>query len=221
MIGILVAMESELKPYFELPHTVEKIGGKLFYHLNIGDKHIVVVLSGIGKVNSSHAATLMINLYRPKLIISTGVSGGLGKSHALDIVVASATCQHDVDTTALGDAPGFVSTVNKVYFETDKAVSDIFCKILNCKSGILASGDCFVADYNLSKKITETFNAVACDMESGAIGQVCFIEKIPYTAIRCISDGAGEFAGLSYLEMLDKASSVLAASVLEVIKRLD
>lgn len=220
MIGIIVAMESELNPYLELTHTVEKAGEKLFYHLEIGNKPVVIVLSGIGKVNASYATTLLIHTYHPQIIISTGVSGGLGVSNVLDMVVATKTCQHDVDTSALGDPIGLVSTVNQVYFETAVDISDKFYGLLKARKGVLACGDQFVADSYSSKKIVNNFNAIACDMESGAIGQICFIEKIPYAVIRCITDGAGEDAGLSYNQIIKKASLLLGNSVIEVIKKL-
>ncbi len=213
-------MESELRPYLELPYSVEKAGSKEFYRVNIGNKPAVIVLSGIGKVNASYAASLLIQTYKPELVISTGVSGGLGVSNLLDIIVAEKTCQYDVDTSALGDPVGFVSTVNKVYFDTDPLVSDKFCEILDAKKGILACGDRFIAQNEEAKRIAETFGASACDMESGAIGQVCFIENVPYAAIRCVSDGAGEDAGISYNELVDKASFILARAVIGVLGQI-
>jgi adenosylhomocysteine nucleosidase len=220
MIGIIVAMESELSPYLEYEHTIDKVGEKSFYHLQINNRSVVVVLSGIGKVNSTYATTLLIYKYHPSLIISTGVSGGLGICNVLDIVVGTATCQHDVDTSALGDPIGYVSTVNKIYFGTSKEISQKFCDILNCKKGVLACGDQFISDSNLSKSIVSKFDAIACDMESGAIGQICYIEKVPYVVIRCISDGAGENAGLSFNNIVERASDILGNGVLEVIKSL-
>lgn len=221
MIGIIIAMESELKPYLEFPHSIEQTGSKFFYRLQIGNKPIVIVLSGIGKVNASYAATLLIHQYKPKIIISTGVSGGLSPLNVLDLVAATKTCQHDVDTSALGDPVGMVSTVNKIYFETDKELTDKFSALPNVKQGILACGDSFIADKKIAKNIIENFNAIACDMESGAIGQICCIEKVPYAVIRCITDGAGENAGLSYNLVVERASVLLAKSVIDVIKKLD
>lgn len=220
MIGIIVAMESELEPYLELPHSVEKVGEKHFYHLQTGNKQVVIGLSGIGKVNASYTTTLLIHNYHPEYVISTGISGGLGRSNVMDIVVASATCQHDVDTSALGDPVGLVSTVNMVYFKTSDNISNQFCNLLNAKKGVFACGDQFVADSNSCNRIIKNFDAIACDMESGAIGQICFIEKVPYAVIRCISDGAGENADLSYREVTERASSILGKSVMEVIKKL-
>ncbi|HKL73670.1 MAG TPA: 5'-methylthioadenosine/S-adenosylhomocysteine nucleosidase [Clostridia bacterium] len=221
MIGIIIAMESELKPYLEFPHSIEQAGSKIFYRLKIGSVPVVIVLSGIGKVNASHSATLLINIYKPEIIISTGVSGGLGVLNVMDIVVATKTCQYDVDTSALGDPIGLVSTVNKIYFETASEFSDKLLTLPNAKKGILACGDCFVANDSDAKRIVNTFDAVACDMESGAIGQICYIEQVPYVAIRCITDGAGNNAQLTYNLILEKASSLLANGVIDVIKRLD
>lgn len=213
MIGIIVAMESELKPYLELRHSVEIWSGKSFYRVDLGDFPAVVALGGIGKVNAAHIAAIIIHIYKPQYVISTGVSGSLHELQTLDTVVADACCQHDVDTTALGDPPGFVSTVNKIYFEADKKLSAFLSEKIACRQGILACGDQFVADEKVKKKIRENFGACACDMESGAIAQVCHIENTPFAAVRCITDGAEEGADLSYAEFLKRASEILFGAV--------
>ena len=220
-IGVVIAMESELNPYTEhyRSETVV-IGGKKFYKLFLNDKELIVVHSGIGKVNAAYACTLLCREFHPELIVSTGVSGGLGRSKVLETVVATSTCQHDSDTTALGDPIGLVSTVNMIYFPTDPVFSDLFSRETNAKKGVFACGDQFVADSEKSKRIVENFDAIACDMESGAIGQIAYLTNTPYVAVRIISDGANEGAPLSFSEVTEKASALLFCAVTNVLSKL-
>ncbi len=223
LIGIVIAMESELKPYLDRAngeYTSETFGGKTFYRMRVGEKDVVVTFSGIGKVNAAYATTLLCYRYDPTFVISTGVSGGLGRSKVLEAVVATATCQHDSDTSPLGDPVGLVSTVNKIYFETDKALSEKFARILHAKQGVVACGDQFIADKRRAEKIVSLFDAVACDMESGAIGHVCYMQNKPFVVIRCISDGADGDAGLSFTQIVDQAALKLCDAVTKALATL-
>lgn len=220
VIGIVIAMESELRPYLTEKTTEVVIGGKTFYKTVIGKREAVIVFSGIGKVNAAYACTLLCREFSPEFIVTTGLSGGLGRSNVLDTVVATATCQHDSDTTALGDPIGLVSTVNKIYFPADEKLTDLFCRLTGAKKGVFACGDQFVADKEKARKIVDNFDAIACDMESGAIGQVAYLAGIPYVAVRIISDGANEGAPLSFSELTEKASVLLYDAVKKAIEAL-
>ena len=219
-IGIVIAMESELRPYLSEKTTEVVIGGKTFFKTVIGKREAVIVYSGIGKVNAAYACTLLCREFSPEFIITTGLSGGLGRSNVLETVVATATCQHDSDTTALGDPIGLVSTVNKIYFPTDEKLTDLFCRLTGAKKGVFACGDQFVADKEKARKIVDNFNAIACDMESGAIGQISYLAGIPYVAVRIISDGANEGAPLSFSELTEKASVLLYDAVKKAVEAL-
>lgn len=219
MIGLIIAMDKELLPYLNENTQKKTIGGKDFYEFEIHGKACVAVKSGIGKVNAAYATTLLIENYRPKFIVSTGISGGLGRCKLLDVVVAVSCVQYDVDTTALGDEIGFVSTVNKVYFETNTEIADAFCRDTDAKKVILASGDRFIADVESARFIVETFDASACDMESGAIAQIAYITHTPFIAVRCISDGADGEAAPCYEKLTDSASIKLAEFVKKGINK--
>ena len=220
VIGIVIAMESELRPYLTEKTTEVVIGGKTFYKTVIGKREAVIVFSGIGKVNAAYACTLLCREFSPEFIVTTGLSGGLGRSNVLNTVVATATCQHDSDTTALGDPIGLISTVNKIYFPADEKLTELFCRLTGAKKGVFACGDQFVADKEKARKIVENFDAVACDMESGAIGQVAYLAGVPYVAIRIISDGANEGAPISFSELTEKASVLLYDAVKKAIEAL-
>ncbi|MDD4316823.1 MAG: 5'-methylthioadenosine/adenosylhomocysteine nucleosidase [Clostridia bacterium] len=221
MIAIIVAMPQELEPYKPHLKKAQRHFGKDFYEGVIGDVDVVICLSGIGKVNAAFAATLLIQLYKPDFLISTGLSGGLGKTRQSDIVLADKIVQHDVDTTALGDPKGMVSTVNKIFFETDGMLLERFVPFLpHAISGTIASGDQFVADKALSAQIADQFGAIACDMESGAVAQIAFITGTPLAVIRGISDAADGEAAADFNTVIKKISVETYKAVANVIEKL-
>lgn len=213
-VGIIIAMDKELEPFLRgREHKKETVGNKEFFLCKIGKTECVIVKSGIGKVNAAYSASVLAQTFRPKFIVSTGISGGLGENRVLDLVVADKCVQYDVDTTALGDPLGMVSTVNKIYFETDEKLTDDLAKKIDAKKTTLACGDRFVAEKETKVFLQTYFGAGACDMESGAIAQVAYLAKIPFVAIRCISDGADDNAALTFEEMTSRASDALSAAV--------
>ena len=221
MIGIIIAMQQEMLPYKDTIKSKQKIYGKDFYLCEIEGKEIVMSLSGIGKVNAAFCATIMIERFDVDLIISTGVSGGLGRTRPLDIVVAKNVVQHDVDTTALGDPKGMVSTVEKIFFDTSKKHSLVLKdNINNSKYGTIACGDQFIADKDKSNQIAKDFGAIACDMESGAIAQIAYIAGVDFVIVRGISDGADEDATKSFFDILEKTSNIIYNALKKAIKEI-
>ena len=226
MIGIIAAMEKELaflKKYIENPVT-RVISGVSFISGKIYGRDVVAAVCGIGKVNAAVCAQSMMLTYAPDCVINTGVAGSLsGDLHISDVVAADKLVQHDVDTTALGDAPGFVSTVNTVYFPTDEALACALLKAMkvtgvNGTSGTIATGDQFVCTKAQKQLIAERFGAVACEMEGGAIAHACLLNKTPCAILRAISDGADEDADMSYSAFAEKAAENSAKTLLSFIQ---
>ena len=221
MIGIIIAMQQELLPYKDSIKSKKEIYGKEFYLCEIGGKEIVIVLSGIGKINAAFSATILIEKFGVDLLISTGVSGGLGVSKLLDIIVAENVVQHDVDTTALGDPKGKISTINKIFFDTSKKYSNILKdNIKGSKFGTIACGDQFISNKKKAKEIIENFGAIACDMESGAIAQIAYIMGIDFVIVRGISDSADENASINFNEIIGKVSLITYNALSKAIIKL-
>lgn len=200
-VGILVAMESEIKGLIDNLEIikVDEIAGKKFYHVKSSGLYIVIALSGIGKVNASMAATILIERYSPDIIVSSGIAGGLESFAPGTVVIASKLVQHDLDTQAFGDPKGLIIGPNLVELESDKRLVDIFAReIKNSVKTTLASGDQFVSSKEKTDEIKSCFGAGACDMESCAIAQVAYLFNIPFIAIRKISDTAGDDAISEY-----------------------
>ena len=107
-----------------------------------------------------------------------------------------------------------------MYFETDEHLTDVFCDVTGARVVRFACGDQFVANNERRDYIVNTFDASACDMESGAIAQVAFMLQTPFVAVRCISDGGGDGAEMSFDKLTDVASEKLASSVLNWIDTL-
>ena len=215
MIGIICAMEVELEGILSLIKNPEKetISNIEFTKGTVFNKEVVVAKCGIGKVFAALCAEAMILKYKPSCIINSGVAGGVSRKLDIgDIAVAKDVVQHDMDTTALGDPKGLISGINIVKIPCDKSLSS---KMLTAAAscgissmlGTLATGDQFCAKGSKElEDMSREFNPLTTDMEGGAIGQVCYVNSVPFTVIRALSDRADENADTDYTENLKKSS---------------
>ena len=215
MVGIIGAMKIEVENLKEImcDYTVETISGIDYYKGKLCDTEVVIAQSGVGKVNAAVCTQTMILKFLPKLIINIGVAGGLTNEINIgDVVIATEVVQHDVDTSAIGDPVGMISGINiinipcspKAVAALKKAADEM--KDFKALTGIVASGDQFLNDKAKTKWIAETFNAVACEMEGGSIGQVCYINNVDFGVIRAVSDKGDEDSGISYNEFVQIAA---------------
>lgn len=223
-IGIIAAMQMELenlKQAMEQTGT-ETISGMEFVRGTIAGKTIVAVVCGIGKVYAAICAQTMILRYAPDAVINIGVAGTLtDKLGVLDIAIADSVCQHDMDTSALGDPVGLVSGANRIFFPANlvlvHALSEAAEKCgFRSLTGRIASGDQFIHEPERKRWINDTFSASAVEMEGGSIGQVCYANNVPFAVLRCISDGDG--GEMDYQEFAPKAA---VQSVRVVLKLLE
>ena len=223
-IGIIGAMDIEVDALIkDMTEREEKVISSVRYVCGkLCGKDVVVAKCGIGKVFAAICAQTMILEYSPSIIINTGVAGSLEKGfNVLDVAVAGSVVQHDMDTSAIGDPKGLISGINVVYIDTCKKVSNALKTAAinvkcNVKEGIIASGDKFMADANEKALINKEFNAIACEMEGASIGQVCYVNKVPFGVLRTISDGDG--AEMDYTTFAPKAAMQATEIVKEFIK---
>ena len=213
-IGIIGAMEPEVEALIasiDNPST-EKVSGITFYTGKIGEKSVAIAKCGIGKVFAALCAQTMILKFAPDLLVNTGVGGALASGISTgDIVIASDLCQHDMDTSAIGDPKGLVSGINMIYFEADKRAGEILLATakslsLNARLGRIASGDKFIASAEDKKRIITDFSADACEMEGCAIAQVAYVNGTPFAVVRAISDSADGEATMDYPTFLPIAA---------------
>lgn len=228
MIGILSAMSVEIQGLMaQLEQAKEQTVGRMrFLQGTLHGREVVLAECGIGKVNAAACAQTMILLYHPALILNVGVGGSLSSDlHYAEVAVARDLVQHDVDTTALGDDYGLVSTVNLVHFPCDeravRLIADCVQEIgSRAVVGTIASGDQFVADHARKEFITSHFDAICCEMEGGAIAQVCYLNDVPCAVIRAISDNADEGAHEDYPQFTARAVRQTEALMRALLPRL-
>lgn len=224
MIGIIGAMSSEveaLKAKIE-DKRVETVSGVEFVSGRLCGKDAVVAQCGIGKVFAAICAQTMILRYGASVIINTGVAGTLSeKLSILDVAVSTAVVQHDMDTTAIGDAPGLISGINVVEIPASQALAQRIVELAigqgnRAVGGVIASGDQFINNAERKALIRDTFGAIACEMEGAAIGQVCYVNGVDFAIIRSISDNASGEAEMEYPEMV-KIAAVNSQRLVEAI----
>lgn len=228
MIGIIGALDIELERLIDaMQEPVHReISGVPFTCGKLLGTDVVIARAGVGKVNAAVCAQTMALIYEPELIINSGVSGALSPELRVgDVVIGTDVVQHDVDTTALGDEPGFVSTVDRLSFPLDNFASTAIAAAaeelgIRAVRGRIASGDQFVASTERKEEIVRLFSAVTCEMEAGAIAHVCFLNRIPCAVIRSISDGGNEEAPMSYEEFLPLAAKNSSELTLAYLKSL-
>ncbi len=227
IIGIIGAMDIEVAAIISsMCDKNEKIiSGIKYVSGKINNKNVVVAKCGVGKVFAAICAQTMIIEYSPKVIINTGVAGSLVSGfNVLDVAIAKSVVQHDMDTSALGDPKGLISGVNLVYIDTDESVLNALktasCTVdCNVREGIIASGDKFISDKDEKIQINKNFNAIACEMEGASIGQVCYVNQVPFGVLRAISDGDG--AEMDYMTFAPLAAEQSIKIIMEFIKNFD
>lgn len=223
MIGIIGAMSVEMEKLISLTENKEEatVGSIRFTKGVLFGTEAVLATCGIGKVFAGICAQTMILTYHPELIINVGVGGTLtDRLSVTDIAIADSLVQHDMDTSPLGDPVGLISGINIVEIPCDDVLSALLqtaAESLNIRTarGVIASGDQFIASAAQKERITGAFGAIACEMEGAAIGQVCYVNRVPVAVVRAISDSADGSANLSYGEFTkvaaENSARVLAA----------
>lgn len=196
--GIIVAMQEELEEILKIMKEQEEkeIYGISFISGKIENTKVIVVKSGVGKVNAARTTQILIDKFNVKNVINVGSAGALNPSLNIgDIVIAEKLIQHDFDITAFDHAKGYITGVGDYIYsncELVKKIKDIGNKIKDetykINTGIIASGDIFCTDIAMKNKIYQKFDAECVEMEGAAIAQVCYLDKIPFVVLRSISD---------------------------------
>lgn len=195
-VGVIGAMSCELRRITSIMRRKREktVAGASFVTGYIGNLKIVVGISGVGKAFAAACTQQMISTFRPRCIVNVGVAGSLNPEICvMDVVVSTGFVQWDIDTSAVGDPCGMVSGINKVLFDCDEGLREKLKTVIGrldikLKEGMVASGDCFVASDEKKEEIAQKFNASVADMECASIGQICYINRVPYASIKFVSD---------------------------------
>ena len=229
-IGIIGAMEEEiayLREKIEIVTTKSVIGLQFYIGKYCGNS-IVLVVSGIGKVNAAVCTQVLIDHFAADYVINTGVAGAINETlHIGDILISTDAVQHDMDVSALGDPVGTIPRLAESYFKADEMmvqiaqeaaaeIADDFKVIL----GRVASGDRFIGTKEGKDRIKNNVQGDCAEMEGAAIAHACWLNRIPFVIIRAISDSADEEADMSFdqfCKMAAKRSSDLVERMLEKV----
>ncbi|MBV7275028.1 5'-methylthioadenosine/adenosylhomocysteine nucleosidase [Clostridiaceae bacterium UIB06] len=224
-IGIIGAMDEELEillKEMESEKTVVK-ANMSFKSGRLYNKDVVVVRSGIGKVNSAICAQILIDDFDVDKIINVGIAGGIGKDvYPGDIVIADSLVQHDIDTSAFGDEIGQIPRLDTYDFKCDKnLVEKAISACENIKDiknfvGRIVTGDQFICNTDKIIWLNEKFNGIACEMEGGSIAQVCYLNNIAFVVIRSISDNGNNGAHMDY----EKFKPIAIKNSTEILKNM-
>ena len=215
MLGIIGAMEVEVKELREMMENpqAQTVAGMTFYQGTIKGKEVVVVRSGIGKVNAGICSQILVDRYQVEGIINTGIAGSLRNEINIgDIVLATVAVQHDVDATGFGYPLGEIPQMGIKEFPADeklRALAEECSKKANPDiqvfCGRVAIGDQFISNKEKKNWIQDNFDAYCTEMEGAAIAQAAYLNNIPYLVVRAISDKADDSANMDYSEFEAKA----------------
>ena len=229
-IGIIGAMEVEvaiLKEKMEDVRIIKKASMD-FYEGILAGKKVVVVRSGIGKVNAGICAQILADVFSVDAIINTGIAGSLNKNINIgDIVLSTDVVQHDMDATGFGYRKGQIPQMPVFFFNADdnlRRLAAEVCKEVNPDiqvfEGRIASGDLFVCDQVVNNRIVSQFSAYATEMEGAAIGQAAYLNEIPFLVVRAISDKADGSAQMDYSEFEKAAVDHSVRLTLNMLARI-
>lgn len=229
-IGIIGAMAQEverLAEQLEERRTRHHVG--CTFHLGrLHGVEVVILQSGIGKVNAAVGTTLLLDVYQPEAIINTGSAGGFGEGLEIgDVVVSSEVRHHDVDAVVFGYEHGQVPNMPAAYLPDERLVTAARQSIealgeVRVVEGLIATGDVFMACPELVAATRSRFpTMLAAEMEAAAIAQTCHLYGCPFVVIRALSDIAGGGDNhLSFEQFLEKAADHSARMVTAMVDRL-
>lgn len=228
MIGIIAAMPKETDSLYAAmtEKRRETIACMDFVCGKLDGIEVAVCTCGPGKVFAAAAAQIMADRFAPSCILNTGIAGTLSPElHIGDIAIADRVMQHDMDTSALGDEIGMVSRVNRVYFDCDWTLVRLAEETVaeegwHALRGTVASGDQFVSDRKRKAWIADTFGAIACEMEGGAVGQIGFVNGVKFLVLRVISDEADGSATDDYAAFAVAAAEKCVSVVRRMIVKI-
>ena len=224
-IGILCAGDTELAPFLEHmkgQQITEKAMLK-FHTGTINHVNVSAVYSGVCKVNAAIAAQLLIDMFHVDLIINAGTAGGMKEGvQPFDTVISERVIYHDVADDILTD---FHPWLKSNYFPADQEL----CAIARAYSrtskhpvlfGTMVTGEQFIEDEK-REEINQKFDPLSTDMETAGVAHVCYVNRIPFLAVRTITDTVTHQGIETFDQNCEAASEISAEIVLGILGQLD
>ena len=235
-IGIIGAIDTEIKTLTKKEMCSEEVvsrAGTQFHVGKLGDVDVVVVKSGVGKVNAAICAQILIDCFGVTHLINTGIAGSLYHGINIgDIVVSTDAVEHDMDLRALGYEPGVIpelGTSKKFLkeFPSDpslRAAAVSICREfipeINVFEGRIVSGDQFICTAEQKHRLANDFHALCTEMEGAAIAHTAYLNSVPFVILRAISDKADEEADVAYDVFERQAAENCAKLVTSLVRSL-
>lgn len=223
--GLIGAMDEEIAFLQEQMNdkTEHHIANRLFIEGNLNGCDVVLLQSGIGKVNAAMATTILMERFQPDAVINTGTAGGFSDTLSVgDIVISDEVVHHDVDATAFGYEHGQVPRM-PARFKADATLMERTKRVveqidLYYEIGLIATGDSFMSDETKIKQVKALFpEMLAAEMEGAAIAQVCHQYETPFIIIRAISDVAGKDSPVTFEQFLQQSAKNAAEMILRLL----
>lgn len=229
-IGIIGAMEMEVETLkAQLQGRKTTTAARMeFCEGTLNGVSVVVVRSGVGKVNAAACTQILADRFGVDAVINTGVAGSLDARIDIgDIVISTDVVHHDVDATLFGYAPGEVPQLGVKAFPADEALAQAAQRAcrkaapeISVLRGRVASGDQFIVSREKKEQIRTVFDGMCTEMEGAAIAQTAWLNQIPFIVVRAISDKADESAQVEYPVFEEQAARHCAAMIGELMKEL-
>lgn len=230
MLGIIGAMDEEVSKLKENMQevTIESKASMDFYKGKLFGKDVVVVRSGIGKVNAGICTQILVDIYGVDAVINTGIAGSLNADINIgDVVLSTDALQHDMDATCFGYEPGVIPRMETSVFSADsklRSLAKVCCEKVNPDisvfEGRVVSGDQFISDKSKKQYILDNFRGYCTEMEGAAIAQAAYLNNIPFLIIRAISDKADDSATEDYPTFEAKAIEHSVKLLTEMVANL-
>lgn len=228
-IAVIGAMEQEVEALrLAIEDAQTDIIAKSEYTVGKYAGHDVILLkSGIGKVNAAMSTSILLEKFNPDIVINTGSAGGFDASLEVGaIVISDEVRHHDVDVTAFGyemgqvpDLPAAFKSDEKLRKLAEETVSELGEH--QYATGLIATGDSFMSDSERVELVRGYFPQMkAAEMEAAAVAQVCYQFDVPFVIIRSLSDIAGKESSMSFEEFLPTAAKHSTEIVLRLIAKL-
>lgn len=208
MLGIIGAMDEEVAKVKEQMEDVEtkQIASMEFLKGTVKGHPVVVVRSGIGKVNAAMCTQILADIYHVDAVINTGIAGSLNADINIgDIVLSTDALEHDMDAVAFGYPVGQIPRMDTLSFKADEQLQETakeICEKVNPDvtvfEGRVVSGDQFISDKQKKEWLIENFAGYCTEMEGAAIAHAAYLNDIPFLIIRAISDKADDSASVDY-----------------------
>ena len=208
MLGIIGAMDQEVAEIKNQMTDVriERAAAMDFYRGKLRGKDVVVVRSGVGKVNAAVCTQILADRYGVDAVVNTGIAGSLRNEINIgDIVLATDAVQHDMDATCFDYPAGKIPQMDVYEFKADEKLRELAKECskevipdVGVFEGRVLSGDQFVSSREKKNWLAETFGGYCAEMEGAAIAQAAYLNGIPFLVIRSISDKADDSADMDY-----------------------